>query len=60
MTNLIKKDLTMPESNQENITPIESLNKAIGEVTTDDKGKLVFPEAMDPTMRLAVTAEKKY
>jgi len=50
----------MPESNQENITPIESLNKAIGEVTTDDKGKLVFPEAMDPTMRLAVTAEKKY
>jgi len=62
-------DLMGYEQTAEVVTPSEPtktldtqaiINNAIKEVTTDEEGKLVYPENMDPMLRAAVAASKSF
>jgi len=53
------QETTLPAtSNADDVQTI--INKAVKEVTVDEKGKYVYPDGMDPTLKAAVAATKSY
>jgi len=51
---------TKPEATSTKETPQDTLNRMMKEVKTDEQGKIIYPDDIDPMLKLAMANAKSY